>query len=134
MINPLLRTLISEMVESYLEEETGLQTAKSLQKHFGKHSDGEIRSQKWKNHDYERPPNNEQHTFTVPVHHDEVKKHIVKSGWHEDKFSPGTYLHPIEGKKHTIKVSEGDRFGRNEKTVSHIKVFKTDHKGDMSTY
>ena len=31
----ILRTLISEMIETYLEEETGLQTAKNLSKHFG---------------------------------------------------------------------------------------------------
>lgn len=127
MSHPLLRTLIAEMVEVYLEEDTGLKTAKDLQKHFGKSA--KINSEKWHNHDYDPAPKNEQHTLLLPVHRDKVKEHLEKNGW---KWKPHDYhyAHPTDGDRHTIKLDHG---GFTEGTTL-VKVFKTNHKGSMSTY
>lgn len=132
MTNPLLRTLISEMVESYLEEETGLQTAKNLSKHFGstpnRITGKSILSQKWKNHDYSPAPNNEKHHVTLTASRDAVKDHLIKNGWKQHKTDRNTYHHPEHGAKHTVKLDDGP------KNTTKVEIFKTNHKGSMSTY
>lgn len=118
-----------ESVKYQLSEETGLQTAKKLQKQFGKHDGGKIHSQKWKNHDYEPAPDNEQHHFVVPVHRDKVKEHLINNGWKFDRHAH-EYHHPTEGARHKVEVS---MHGWDD-DKSKIKVFKTNHKGSMATY
>lgn len=112
-----------------LYEETGLKTAKKIQKHFGGKT--KISSTKWSNHDYNPAPKNERHTLTVPVHRDEVKKHLVSNGWKLDPHDH-VYHHPEEGARHTVEV-RADRWD-NEHNTSRINVFKTNHKGSMATY
>lgn len=132
MTNPLLRTLISEMMESYLEEETGLQTAKNLSKHFGstpnRITGKSIQSQKWKNSDYSPAPSNEKHNVTLSASRDDVKDHLIKNGWKQHETNRNTYLHPEHGAKHTVKLDDGNG------NTTKAEIFKTDHKGSMSTY
>lgn len=117
MSHPLLRTLISEMVESYLEEETALKAAKNLQKHFG--SSGDIKSQKRRSTFDGRSIYSQQHNFTLNAHHDDIKKHLVQNGWKHDDFMD-LYDHPTEGNKHRIKVTKG-----NTRNTSNVTVAKS---------
>jgi hypothetical protein len=126
----ILRTLISEMIETYLEEETGLQTAKNLSKHFGstpnRITGKPIQSQKWKNNDYSPAPTNEKHHVTLSASRGEVKDHLIKSGWKQ--HSTSTFHHPDHGAKHTVKLDDGPG------NTTKAEIFKTDHKGSMAEY
>ena len=126
MSNPILRTLISEMIGgSYLEEETALSTAKNLQKHF--ETPGDIESKKHRSTYLGQSIYSQQHSFTLNAHHNDVKKHLIQNGWKYDDFMD-LYDHPTDGNKHRIKITKGKTPNTTKVEVAKSGRFPTKEK------
>jgi hypothetical protein len=135
MSHTILRTLISEMVENYLEEETGLnnaktglQTAKHLIKHFGSKPNSAagkpIQSKKYKTHGEQSSINHEEHQINLTVNHRDLRDHLKKHGWKQNDIlgDKDIYHHPEHGAHHIIRINS-----TNGNTTG-VKVYKESGK------
>lgn len=135
----MLKDIIESMIESYLQEETGLnntktglQTAKHLIKHFGSKSNPDtgksIISKKYKTHGYSSKPaiSHEEHKIILATNHSAVRDHLKKHGWKQEDVlgDKNIYHHPEHGAKHSISIdtTHGNTTG--------VRIYK--EKGNIS--